>query len=161
MRIESKVNANADRAKLPSPRAMIRDRPRNQAPKFLRVVELSQVTELVDDDVIGKVNGKTRDAIIEVEIPLLRTTPPSRPLIAYRDSVVDETVVLIKNLQAAMHKPPREFFLSVILHVVFHTTTLIVPKIPQKRIASIDLDRADHHLSILDLLNHRVDSNPS
>ena len=100
---------------------MIRNRSRNQAPKFLRVIELSQVTELVDDDVVGKVNGKTRDAIVEVKIPFLGTTPPSCPLIPYRDSVVGKTVVLIKNLQAAMHKPPREFSLSVIVHVVFHS----------------------------------------
>ncbi len=118
---DSRPEPNMDRSKLHSPRAMIRNRPGNQAPKFLRVIELFQVTELVDDDVIGKVNRETRDAIVEVEIPLLGATSPSRSLIPDRDSVVDETVVLIKNLQAAMHKPPRVFSLSVIVHVVFHS----------------------------------------
>jgi len=34
------------------------------------VIELLQVTQLVDDDVVGKVNGKFRDAIVEIEVPL-------------------------------------------------------------------------------------------
>lgn len=62
------------------------------------------MAELMDDDVISQVKRKTRDAIVEIEITSLGTTPPSRPLIAYRDPVVGEAVQLVEDQKPMMHK---------------------------------------------------------
>lgn len=62
----------------------------------MRVVELFEVTQLVNDDVVGKMNWKFRDAIVEIQIPLSRTAPPTRPLVSDRNPLVVETIMLIE-----------------------------------------------------------------
>ncbi len=40
------------------------------------MVEAPEMAEFVHDDVVGKMLGKKRYTIIEIQIPLLRTTSP-------------------------------------------------------------------------------------
>ncbi len=70
----------------------IRQRLRYERPKSLRMIEFTQVAELMHDDVIDERGRKLYKAVIEIEIPARGAAAPASPLIAYRDAV-DRTPV--------------------------------------------------------------------
>lgn len=132
-------DTQGDPAELLSTLPMIRDRSCNEIPKLRRVIKLPQVAELVGDHIVGEMKRKTRDTIVEVEVPSLGATPPARSLIAYRDPVVHKPIQLVENYQPMMHKsacshPKRRVdVLCVKLNGFFHNLEdLIVPKIPRE-----------------------------
>lgn len=61
---------------------------RDEVPKCLSMVELSQMTKLMDDQVVLRFGRKGDDFPIEIQIAITRTAPPSRALIFDEDFVV-------------------------------------------------------------------------
>lgn len=51
------------------------------------MIEFSQVAELVDDDIVAEALRQKEQSIIEAEISLARTAPPTRLLIADADAI--------------------------------------------------------------------------
>jgi len=49
------------------------------------MIEFDQVAELMHDEIIGEMRRQPDDAIIEIEVAVLRAAAPSRPLIADGD----------------------------------------------------------------------------
>lgn len=74
---------------------IVRESFRDQCPKTLRMIEFPQVAELMDDDVVGELQGKERDAVIEIEIPLHGTASPPRTLVADSDALVFVVIELV------------------------------------------------------------------
>jgi hypothetical protein len=66
------------------------------------VIKLSQVTQLVDDDVVGMAGWEESQAITEIQIAFLGAAAPAGLLIADRDLLIFKSVKLIEILQPLM-----------------------------------------------------------
>ena len=72
-----------DSAKLAPERKVSRHGTGNERPKFAGMIHLSQMADLMHNDVIGEVRGKRRYFVVETQITLLRAASPAPPLGAY------------------------------------------------------------------------------
>ncbi len=91
----------------------------HQIPEPLRMVELSPVAELVDDDVVGEVRRQEGDAIVEVEVALGRTASPSASLVSDGDLAVRESVVLIEMDEAIVDEDAGSLAMLEIFRSVY------------------------------------------
>lgn len=69
---------------------------RDAFPECGGVIELSQVTELVNNNVVNQMWWKERNTVVEVEIACFGATTPTCSLIPDTHSVKDKTVVHIE-----------------------------------------------------------------
>ena len=60
---------------------MVGHRACDEVPETWGVIELAQVAELVHDNVVGKLGRQKYDLVIEIQVPLFRTTAPTRLVI--------------------------------------------------------------------------------
>jgi hypothetical protein len=74
------------------------------------VIKFLQVTELVHDQIVLQSWREKHDAVVEVQIMLSRAAAPARPLVAYRDAVIGETVVLVEVCEPRVHQRSRGLF---------------------------------------------------
>jgi hypothetical protein len=84
---------------------------RNKIPKFLRMIHLRQVAQLMNNDVIHQVRRQQRNLIIEIQIPSPRTTPPSRPLIPDCNTFPRESIDEIEVRNARSDQFQRPIFI--------------------------------------------------
>lgn len=70
--------------------AIVRDRQLNQRPESRRMVELSEMTELVHDEIVGEMRRQERELVAEVEVAIARAAPPAGALVADAYAVVGE-----------------------------------------------------------------------
>ena len=105
----------------------------DQIPKTIRVIEFTQVAELVHDDVIGNIGGQKYYFVIEIQVPFFRTAPPSRLVILDEYFADAELVHRIEMLYALVHQSARMF-------THFHVLPPI-PSHPEHRELVFELDR--------------------
>src|SRR3989338_105227 len=91
---------------------MLRKRQCNEFPKTRSMIHLFQMAQLVNNNVIREMRRAHRDFFIEIQIAFARTTSQSRFLIANRDIVVGEFVIVVEVLEATMHKFESDNFES-------------------------------------------------
>jgi len=80
------------------------------------VVEFAEVTEFVDDDVIGEACGQQGDAVIEIQVSLFTATSPAGFLVFNADTTNLKMIKLVKIFQPAFRQSQRHFFVGNILH---------------------------------------------
>ena len=72
------------------------------------------MTELVHNNRIGEMWRDVNESVIEIKVAFARTTPPARTLIAYRDFIVCEIVMLIEMRESFMYKFSCCFFVELV-----------------------------------------------
>jgi hypothetical protein len=99
---------------------IVRASDRNQVPKLGRVVELANVTKLVDDNIIREQGWQQNNPVIKIQIAHFRTTAPTRPLISdtYSANFENKTACDINFLEMfnpVLHQTPRRLFVFQII----------------------------------------------
>lgn len=105
------IQCNAHISQFLSQTLMLRQGAGDESPELCGVIKFAQVTEFVDDDVIAKMRGEQRELVVEVEIPRVRTAPPSGALVLDSDSVPLESIKLIEMREPFRHKRRRFCFM--------------------------------------------------
>ncbi|MEN9920744.1 MAG: hypothetical protein RL538_637 [Candidatus Parcubacteria bacterium] len=86
-----------------------------QVPEFFAVVKMCQVTKLMHNNIVGEMWWEELNFVVEVEIFVGRTTPPTATLIANRDSVPREIVVLVEVREARERKLARRLLVRHVM----------------------------------------------
>ena len=81
----------------------------DQSPEIRRVVQFLQMAKLMHDNIIGKMRWQRCHPIIKIQILLLRTAPPPRPLIPNRNPIKRKIVPDIQFPNPGMNKFTRMF----------------------------------------------------
>ena len=94
---------------------IIRHRARNLPPEHIRMVEYGQMAQFMHNDVISYWKWKEKDAVAEVKISLLRTAPPPRLEVLYKNSFYSVAIECVPKENAFMNENPRGLFVSEVV----------------------------------------------
>lgn len=85
------------------------------SPERGRMIKHSEVTELVDYNVVHKWWRERRYDVVKVQVPFPRAAAPARTRGAYCDSLVRKAVVLVKLSKAREYGASRGLLVSYVM----------------------------------------------